>query len=43
MKSCGRRSPSAGALRSMPWPTNTETMRAAGWQVLPQTEITEAM
>ena len=30
-KSCGRRSPSAGASPSMPSPTNTETMRAAGF------------
>src|SRR5439155_15651421 len=42
-KSCGRRSPSAVASRSMPSPTNTETMRASGWQVFGQTEVTEPM
>ena len=40
-KRCRRRSPSADASRSMPSPTNTETMRAAGWQVFRQTEVTE--
>ena len=40
---CGRRSPSAGASRSMPSPTNTETMRAAGWKVFRQTELTGPM
>ena len=42
-KSCGRRSQSAGAARSMPSLTNTEAMRAAGWEVFRQTEVTGPM
>jgi putative hydrolase of the HAD superfamily len=39
-ESCWPRSPSAGASRSMPSPTNPGAMRAAGWQVFRQTEVT---
>ena len=42
-KRCARRSSSAGASRSMSSPTNTVAIRAAGWHVFRQRDVTEPM